>query len=187
MAFKTIIQPVVVSTGTYSNDQIFFEAVELQLPAKSVRLVSGFFIVNDTSTADLNNDECTIHFFQKTATSDITYFGAAGSSTSSISNFPNNLGRREMGYMASLQISNKEIEGVNSNQVGFHSPQVYHIAHIGEQGVDGSEFPLMEDTTVTSINPGHTVFMVGTIDGIDSGSPAFPATDSCRVILTFEY
>mgnify|MGYP003120770211 CR=1 FL=1 len=186
MAFKTIIQPVVVSTGTYSSDQILFDAVELQLPAQSVRLVSGFFIVDDTSTADLNEDECAIHFFQKTATSDRTYFGAAGSSCNSADNFPNNVRRREMGWMASLQISNKEVEGVNGNQVGFHSPQVYHIAHIGEQGVDGAEFPLMEDTTVTSINPGHTVFMVGTIDGI-STSPSFPATDSCRIILTFEY
>ncbi len=186
MAFKTIIQPVVVSTGTYSDNQILFEGVELQLPAKSVRLVSGFFIVDSTSLPDLNNDECAIHFFQKTATSDTTYFGAAGSSTSGTANFPNQLGRKEMGWMASVQISNKEVEGVNSNQIGFHSPQVYHIAHIGEQGVDGSEFPLMEDTTVTSINPGHTVFMVGTIDGI-STSPAFAATDSCRVILTFEY
>ena len=186
MAFKTIIQPVVVSTGTYSDNQIFFEAVELQLPAKSVRLVSGFFLVDSADLADLDIDECSIHFFQKTATSDKTYFGAAGSSTSSTANFPNQLGRKEMGYMASLQISNKEVEATNGNQIGFHSPQVYHIAHIGETGVDGSEFPLMEDTTVTSINPGHTVFMVGTIDGI-STSPTFPATDSCRIILTFEY
>lgn len=186
MAFKTIIQPVVVSTGTYSDNQIFFEAVELQLPAQSVRLVSGFFLVDSADTADLTNDECAIHFFQKTATSDKTYFGAAGSSVSGTANFPNQTGRKEMGWMASLQISNKEVEGVNSNQIGFHSPQVYHIAHIGEQAVDGSEFPLMEDTTVTSINPGHTVFMVGTIDGI-STSPSFPAADDCRLILTFEY
>ena len=186
MAFKTIIQPVVVSTGTYSDNQILFEGVELQLPAQSVRLVSGFFIVDSVANPDLNEDECAIHFFQKTSTSDKTYFGVAGSSCDSTANFPNNLSRREMGWMASLQISNKEIEGTNGNQVGFHTPQVYHIAHIGERAVEGSEFPLMEDTTVTSINPGHTVFMVGTIDGI-STSPAFPATDSCRVILTFEY
>ena len=186
MAFKTIIQPVVVSTGTYSDDQILFEAVELQLPAKSVRLMSGFFLVDSGGSSDLSSDECAIHFFQKTATSDKTYFGAAGSSTGDTANFPNQLGRKEMGYMASVQISSREIEATNGNQIGFHSPQVFHIGHIGEIHIDGSEFPLMEDTTLTSINPGHTVFMVGTIDGI-STSPSFEAADICRVILTFEY
>lgn len=187
MAFKTIIQPVVVSTGTYSDNQILFEAVELQLPAKSVRLVSGFFLVDSSDAADLESNECAIHFFQKTATSTTTYFGAAGSSTGSTSNFPDQLGRKEMGYMASLQISSKEVEVVNGNQIGFHSPQVYHIASIGEVAIDGSEFPLMDEHTLTSTNPGHTVFMVGTIDGINAASPSFPATDDCRLILTFEY
>jgi len=176
MPFKTIIQNVVVSTDAYSNDHdTFFTPVELQLPAQSVRVVCGFFLIN--GTAVLTSDEFSIHFYQKNTHAP----GAV--------NQPYGLDaaqREANGYMCSISISNGEADQQNSSRIGFAAPQMFQLARIDEQTIGGHEAPHLEDITITSINAGHTVFMHGTTDGI-SGAPTFSDANECRVILTVEY
>ena len=179
MPFKTIIQPVVVSTDEYNtNHETFFTPVELQLPAQSVRVVCGFFLINESGHT-LDSDEFAIHFYQKNthapgALNELYGLDAAQ--------------REANGYMCSIQISNSEADATNASRIGFSAPQMYQLGRIDEQAIGGQESPHLEDITITSINDGHTVFMHGTTDGISgSPGPTFSDANGCRVILTVEY
>ena len=175
MPFKKIIQSVTVAhTGTYSDNDTLFNMVEVQLPSKSCVLHGGLFIQNE-DTQRLANDEAAIHFFQNTTNTPGTAANAFGLSAAQI---------KENGYLGGVQISQTArpfVMGVNDVL------EMYRLQSLGM--ADSNSFfraPFLGNIVLKSNNPGHTIFMVGTIDGVGS-TGAFGADVKVRVILGVEY
>ena len=191
MPFHTIIKEVVVDTNAnYVNDDVLFvdssgnALVELQLPAKDCIIHGGKAVVMNqagaSSTASqLTSDECALHFFQNTthAPGGLSQaFGLTG------------VQMEANGYLGSVQFGNGTIAPDN---YGFSGDVVYKMTKIGNVGASVNdttivETPYMSSLVLTSSNIGHTVFMVGTIDGI-STSPEFDSSNNLRFIFHVEY
>ena len=175
MPFKKIIQSVTVSnSATYSDNDTLFNMVEVQLPSKSCVLHGGHLIQNENSSR-LSSDEAAIHFFQNNTNTPGTAANAFGLSAAQI---------KENGYLGGVQISQTSqpsIMGVNDVL------EMYKLQSLGMPITnDFLRAPFLGNLVLTSNNPGHTIFMVGTIDGV--GSAAAYGTDvKVRVILSVEY
>ena len=188
MPFHTIIKEVVVDTSTnYVNDDVLFvdssgnALVELQLPAKDCIIHGGRAVIMNrgNTAAQLNADECDLHFFQNTthAPGGLSQaFGLTGAQMEA------------NGYLGSVQFGSSIIPQDN---YGFSGDVDYKMTRIGNVGVSvnrttGVETPYMSNLVLTSTNIGNTVFMVGTIDGITT-SPDFVTGDEMRFIFHVEY
>lgn len=175
MPFKNIVQKVTVSTSGYSNHDTLFDMVEIQLPAKDCILHGGFFAGNRQSTIRLNDDEAAIHFFQNNTHQPGAANAAFGLTADQI---------KANGYIGGVQISE---EHVSTATMGIDGATVLQpLCSLSNADLSTSENPPLSDFVLTSTRIGNTVFMVGTIDGIDSNS-GFDATDDMRVILSVEY
>lgn len=175
MAYKKIIQEVSTFTGTYVDNDTFFDMVEIQLPAKDVLVTGGYFLI-DSNEDELHGDECAVHFFQKN-----THLpGAAGD--------PFNLTADQMeenGYLGCLQIAQNE--HLDNAMPGEDVITMYDLTMYGNNNSSDGETPTIGDFVLTSSAIGHKVFMVGTIDGI-SGSPSFTgASATSRILLSLQY
>lgn len=188
MPFHTIIKEVVVDTSTnYVNDDVLFvdssgnALVELQLPAKDCIIHGGRAVIMNrgNTAAQLNADECALHFFQNTthAPGGLSQaFGLTGAQMEA------------NGYLGSVQFGSSIIPQDN---YGYSGDVDYKMTKIGNIGVSVNsttavETPYMSNLVLTSTNIGNTVFMVGTIDGI-STSPDFVTGDEMRFIFHVEY
>ena len=188
MPFHTIIKEVVVDTNAnYANDDVLFvdsngnALVELQLPAKDCIIHGGKAVVMNrgNSANQLDSDECALHFFQNT-----THAPGGLSQTFGLTGVQ----MEANGYLGSVQFGTA---GISQNNYGFTQDLIYKMTKIGNVGVsvnddDNVETPYMSSLVLTSSNIGHTVFMVGTIDGI-STSPDFATGDELRFIFHVEY
>lgn len=188
MPFHTIIKEVVVDTNAnYANDDVLFvdssgnAFVELQLPAKDCIIHAGKAVVMDrgNSATQLATDECALHFFQNTthAPGGLSQaFGLTG------------VQMEANGYLGSVSFGSGNI---GQNNFGYDDEAIYKMTNIGNVGVSVNstttvETPYMSSLVLTSSNIGHTVFMVGTIDGVDT-SPDFATGDELRFIFHVEY
>ena len=191
MPFHTIIKEVVVDTNAnYVNDDVLFvdssgnAFVELQLPAKDCIIHGGKAISMNqggasSTAAQLNSDECALHFFQNTthAPGGLSQaFGLTG------------VQMEANGYLGSVSFGSGNISQAN---YGFTGDVIYKMTNIGNVGVSVNsttavETPYMSTLVLTSTNIGNTVFMVGTIDGI-STSPEFDSADNLRFVFHVEY
>lgn len=89
------------------------------------------------------------------------------------------------GYIGGVNIS--EVH-VSAGRMGMDGAiLLYELINLGNSATNNLENPSLSDFVLTSTRIGNTVFMVGAIDGIDSGNTGFDATDDCRVILSVEY
>ena len=188
MPFHTIIKEVVVDTNAnYANDDVLFvdsngnALVELQLPAKDCIIHGGkAMIMNRGNNANqLDSDECALHFFQNTTHAPGGLSQAFGLTAAQI---------EANGYLGSVQFGSSSISQTN---YGFTGDLIYKMTKIGNVGAkvgdtDEVETPYMSHLVLTSSNIGHTVFMVGVIDGI-STSPDFVTGDEMRFIFHVEY
>ena len=181
MPFKKIIQDVTVSTTpNYSNNDTLFDMVEVQLPAKSCLVHGGFFVSPNDDWA--SNDECSIHFFQKNTHAPGAANAAFGLTADQMT---------ENGYLGAVQISNVSYSGV----VGLADViEHYTLTSLGnvkhKHGVDeDTERKYLGNLVLKSVNPGHTIFMVGIYDdnGADGTASAFTDTDKSYIQLSLEY
>jgi hypothetical protein len=176
MPFKNIIQKVTVSTSGYANHDTLFDMVEIQLPAKDCILHGGYFVGNRQSTISLQDDEAAIHFFQNNTHQPGAANAAFGLTAAQI---------KANGYIGGVQISEEHIA---INTMGIDGATVLQeLCNLSNSSLSNAESPALSDFVLTSTRIGNTVFMVGAIDGIDSGNTGFDATDDMRVILSVEY
>jgi len=174
MPFKNIIQKVTVSTSGYADHDTLFDMVEIQLPAKDCILHGGYFVTN-LGANRIDGDEAAIHFFQNNTHQPGAANEAFGLTADQI---------KANGYIGGVNISETH---VGHALLGVDDAfTLQELCNLGNEDLSTSESPSLSDFVLTSTRIGNTVFMVGTIDGIDS-STGFSATDDCRVILSVEY
>ena len=173
MRYKKIIQDITVSTTpNYSNNDTLFDMVEVQLPAKSCVLHGGFFVSPNDGCAF--NDECSIHFFQKNTHAPGAANAAFGLTADQM---------KENGYLGGVQISQISFSAV----VGLADViEHYMLTSLGNVRHNNSERKYIGNLVLKSVNPGNTIFMVGTADGLGTGG-AFSATDKSYIQLSLEY
>jgi len=146
------------------------------LPAKDCILHGGYFVGNRQSTISLQDDEAAIHFFQNNTHQPGAANAAFGLTAAQI---------KANGYIGGVQISEEHIA---INTMGIDGATVLQeLCNLSNSSLSNAESPALSDFVLTSTRIGNTVFMVGAIDGIDSGNTGFDATDDMRVILSVEY
>ena len=176
MPFHTLIQKVTVdASANYADHETLFDVVEIQLPAKDVLVLGGYFIVNGGD--ELASDNCGLHLYQHNTNPPGAASAATGLTAATI---------KSNGYLGGVTFGTNEVD---TNAFGFHDANHYDMTMIGNVTSNTEEPPLLGNLVLTSTNIGNTIFAHGQID-IDSGggaSPDFDATDSCRFILYLKY
>ena len=176
MPFKNIIQKVTVSTSGYANHDTLFDMVEIQLPAKDCILHGGYFVSSRQNAVRLDEDEAAIHFFQNNTHQPGAANEAFGLTADQI---------KANGYIGGVNIREAHVSTAVMGIDG--ATMLQELINLGNSSFSTPESPALSDFVLTSTRIGNTVFMVGAIDGIDSGNVGFDATDDMRVILSVEY
>tara|TARA_R100001129_G_C5313009_1_gene245677 strand:+ start:1365 stop:1892 length:528 start_codon:yes stop_codon:yes gene_type:complete len=175
MPFHTLIQKVTVdASANYGDHETLFDFVEIQLPAKDVVVLGGYFIVHGGD--ELASDNCSIHFYQNNTNIPGAASEATGLNAARI---------KANGYLGGCSFGFSEVD---QGTFGFTNPTDaihYDMTMLGNTGSSADEPPLLGNLVLTSNNIGNTVFAHGQIDVDTSGN--FDATDSCRFILYLKY
>ena len=167
MAFKTVTFTPTLSTDAYADGDVLFALTEINLPARSAKLIGGAVI--DYSNA-FNAEGAELHFFQNNAaelgtvnaTADITdanfrlnrYQGTMNISTTTIANELDNLVLRPMVSAGGTTIA-----------------------------LDGTTVP--SPVVMTSTEVAHKIFVSGVVSTV--ATAAAMAADDLDIVLYFEY
>lgn len=167
MAFKTVTFTPTLSTDAYADGDVLFTLTEINLPARSAKLIGGVVVdYSDTFAAE----GAELHFFQNNAAE----LGSLND-TANISDADFRLNR----YQGTINISSTTIPNELDNMV--LRPMV--SAGGTTIALDGTTVP--SPVVMTSTKSGHKIFVSGVLSTVSTA--AAMAANDLDIVLYFEY
>ena len=167
MAFKTVTFTPTLSTDAYADGDVLFALTEIDLPARSAKLIGGAVV--DYSNA-FAGEGAELHFFQNNAAE----LGTVNA-TANITDANFRLNR----YQGTMNISSTTVPNELDNVV--LRPMV--SAGGTTTALDGTTVP--SPVVMTSTEVGHKIFVSGVLSTVSSAA-ALSAND-LDIVLYFEY
>ena len=167
MAFKTVTFTPTLSTDAYADGDVLFLLTEINLPARSAKLIGGAIIDYAGTFA---GEGAALHFFQNNAAELGTI-----NATANISDANFRLNR----YQGSMNISSTTLPTDLDNMA------LRPMVSSGGTTIalDGTTDPL--SVVMTSTKAGHKIFVSGLLTTVSTA--AAMTADNLEIVLYFEY
>ncbi len=167
MAFKTVTLTPTLSTDAYADGDVLFLLTEINLPARSAKLIGGAVVDYADSFAA---EGAELHFFQNNAAE----LGAINA-TADITDANFRLNR----YQGSMNISSTS----TPNELDNMTLRPMVSAGGTTIALDGTTVPF--PVVMTSTKAGHKIFVSGIVSTL-STAPTM-TVDNLEIVLYFEY
>lgn len=167
MAFKTVTLTPTLSTDAYADADVLFLLTEINLPARSAKLIGGAVVDYAGAFA---GEGAALHFFQNNA-AELGVLNA----TANISDANFKLNR----YQGSMNISST----TTANDLDNMTLRPMVSAGGTTIALDGTTVP--SPVVMTSTKAGHKIFVSGVLTTVSTA--AAMTADNLEIVLYFEY